>query len=104
MSQQAQSTNQADVEAITKVREAHIAAVNDGDVNAWVATFTDDGVQMPPNAPANCGSEPIRPWSQAFVAPFHIQFTLFVDEVQAAGSWGFERGTYKINLTSQGRR
>ncbi|MFZ3014402.1 MAG: nuclear transport factor 2 family protein [Nitrospira sp.] len=99
MSQQAQSTNQADVEAINKVREVHIAAVNDGDVDAWVATFTDDGVQMPPNAPANLGSERIRAWSQAFLAPFRVQFTLFVDEVQAAGHWAFERGAYKINLT-----
>jgi len=99
MSQQAQSTNQADVEAINKVREMHIAAVNDGDVDAWVATFTDDGVQMPPNALANLGSERIRAWSQAFLAPFRVQFTLFVDEVQATGSWAFERGTYKINLT-----
>ena len=64
MSQQAQSTNQADVEAINKVREMHIAAVNDGDVDAWVGTFTDDGVQMPPNVPANLGSERIREWSQ----------------------------------------
>ena len=53
------------MEAINKVREVHIAAVNDGDVDAWVATLTDDGVQMPPNAPAHLGSERIRAWSQA---------------------------------------
>lgn len=98
MSQQAQSTNQADLEAINDVRKAHIAAVNDADVDGWVAAFTADGVQMPPNAPANVGSERIRAWSQAFLAPFSVEFALFIDEVQAAGSWAFERGTYKINL------
>ena len=99
MSQQAQSINQANVEAINKVREVHIAAVNNGDADAWVATFTDDGVQMPPNAPANAGSECIRAWSKAFLAPFSVRFTLFIDEVQVGGSWAFERGTYKIDLT-----
>jgi ketosteroid isomerase-like protein len=86
MSQQAQSTNRADVEAINNVREAHIAALNDDDVDAWVAAFTDDSVQMPPKAPANLGSESIRAWSQAFLTPFRVQFTLFVEEVQVAGS------------------
>jgi ketosteroid isomerase-like protein len=57
MRQQEQSNHQVDVEALNHVREAHIAALNDGDVNAWVAAFTDDGVQMPPNAPANLGRE-----------------------------------------------
>jgi len=99
MSQQEQSNHQADVEALNHVREVHIAALNDGDVNAWVAAFTDDGVQMPPNAPANRGRESIRAWSQAFLAPFRVQFTLAVDEVQVASDWAFERGTYTITLT-----
>lgn len=99
MSQQEQRTNQADVEAINNVREAHIAALNDGDVDAWVTAFTDDGVQMPPNAPANFGCERIRAWSQAFLAPFRAEFTLLVDEVRVAGDWAFERGTHTINLT-----
>jgi len=93
MSQQGQCNNQADVEAINNVREAHIAALNDGDVHAWVAAFTEDGVQMPPNAPANLGRERIRAWSQAFLASFRAEFTLLVDEVQVAGDWTFERGT-----------
>jgi len=57
LSQQAQGINQANVESINKVREAHIAAVNNGDADAWVATFTDDGVQMPPNAPVSTAGE-----------------------------------------------
>lgn len=99
MSQQEPGTNQADVEAIDQVREAHVAALNDGDVDAWVAAFTGDGVQMPPNAPANLGSESIRAWSQAFLGPLRVEFALAVDEVQVAGDWAFERGAYTIALT-----
>jgi ketosteroid isomerase-like protein len=66
MSQQEQSTHQANEEALDHLREGHITALNDGNVNAWVGAFTADGVQMPPNAPANLGRESIRAWSQAF--------------------------------------
>lgn len=99
MSQKEQSTNQADVAALNNVRAAHIAALNDGDVTAWVTAFTNDGVQMPPNAPANLGREGIRTWSQSFLAPFRVEFALLVDEVQVAGNWAFERGRYTISLT-----
>ena len=47
--------SEVDVEGIRRVHEAHVAALNAGDVGAWVSLFTDDGVQMPPNAPANVG-------------------------------------------------
>lgn len=43
--------SEADLEAIDRVRDAHIAALNAGDAEAWVAQFTDDGVQMPPTRP-----------------------------------------------------
>lgn len=99
MSQQEQSAHQADLEALDSVREGHIAALNDGDVNAWAGAFTADGVQMPPNAPANLGRESIRAWSQAFLAPFRVEFALAVDEVQVTGDWAFERGMYTITLT-----
>ena len=99
MRQQAHSNPQADVEALNHVRAAHIAALNEGDVHAWVAAFTNDGVQMPPNAPANLGRESIRAWSQAFLASFRVEFALAVDEVQVAGGWAFERGMYTITLT-----
>ena len=47
--------NERDLEAIDRVREAHVGAVNAGDAEAWAGLFADDGVQMPPHAPANVG-------------------------------------------------
>ena len=55
--------SETELEAIDRVREAHVAALNSGDAEAWVAQFTDDGVQMPPNEPANVGRTMIRLWS-----------------------------------------
>ncbi len=88
----------AERQAIDRVRDAHVAALNRGDADAWVALFTEDGVQMPPNASANVGRPMIRSWVEALLAPFRLEFALAVDEVRAAGAWAFERGTYRIAL------
>jgi ketosteroid isomerase-like protein len=99
MSTQGSTPNQADLLAIDRVREAHVAALNPGSVDAFVAVFSEDAVQMPPNAPANAGRAMIRAWVQAFLDPLHVQFALEVEEVQVAGDWAFERGTYRIRVT-----
>jgi uncharacterized protein (TIGR02246 family) len=90
--------SEIDLEAIDRVRDAHVAALNAGDAEAWAARFTDDGVQMPPNAPANVGRTMIGSWSQAFLDQFRVQFALAVDEVRVLGEWAFERGEYTISL------
>ena len=89
---------ETDLAAIDRVRDAHVAALNAGDAKAWVAQFTDDGVQMPPNAPANVGRAMIGSWSQALLGHFHVQFALAVDEVRVLGEWALERGGYTISL------
>ena len=98
MSGQAGSPNEADLLAIERVREAHVAALNQGNGDAWAGVFSEDAVQMPPNAPANVGRAMIRARSHAFMDPFHAEFALEVDEVQLAGDWAFERGAYRIHV------
>lgn len=90
--------SEADLKAIDGVRGAHVAALNAGDARAWAALFTDDGVQMPPNARANIGRPAIEEWSKGFMSLFQLEFPLAVDEVHVSGDWAFERGTYAISL------
>ena len=90
--------SQTDLEAIDRVRAAHVAALDAGDAEAWAAQFTDDGVQMPPNAPVNVGRTMIGSWSRHFLNQFRVQFSLAVDEVRVFGEWAFERGGYTISL------
>jgi uncharacterized protein (TIGR02246 family) len=99
VSEQPTSTNKAELLAIDRVREAHIASLNAGNVDAWVGVFSEDAVQMPPNAPANAGRAMIRAWSEAFLGPFHVDFGLEVEEVRGASDWAFERGKYRIRVT-----
>lgn len=94
------SVDATEAQAIERTRGAHVAALNSGDVGAWAGAFADDGVQMPPNAPANVGRDKIQAWSGAFLGAFRAAFSLAPEEVQIAGAdWAFERGTYKITLT-----
>jgi uncharacterized protein (TIGR02246 family) len=89
-----------ELEALDRLREAHLAALNDGDADAWTACFSADAVQMPPNYPANVGTEAIRGWSGGMLAAFRAEFSLAPDDVQPAGAdWAFESGTYTITLT-----
>jgi uncharacterized protein (TIGR02246 family) len=98
MMQNERAGSEIDLEAIDRVRDAHVAALNAGDARAWAALFTDDGVQMPPSAPANVGRAMIGLWSQGFLDRFRVQFALAVDEVRVLGEWAFERGGYTISL------
>ena len=86
------------MEAIDRARDGHVAALNAGDAEAWAGQFTEDGVQMPPNAPANEGRATIRSWSQAVVDQYRSKFALTVDEVRVAGEWAYERGEYRTTL------
>ena len=86
---------------IDRLRDSHVAALNVGDVDAWVACFTDDGVQMPPHFGTNVGKTAVREWSQGFLNLFDSRFSLSVDEVRVAADWAFERGRYNITLTSR---
>jgi uncharacterized protein (TIGR02246 family) len=89
-----------ELEGIERTRETHIAALNAGEADAWVACFAADAVQMPPNSPPNVGADSIRAWSGGLLAAFRPEFSLLPDEVQLADAdWAFERGTYTITLT-----
>ena len=61
---------ESDVKAIDRVRQAHVAAVNSTNAEAWVTMFTEDGVQMPPFAPANIGKKMMINWVRGFLDVF----------------------------------
>ncbi|GAH25945.1 unnamed protein product, partial [marine sediment metagenome] len=48
-----------DITAIKEVLPQYAVAVNTGDFDLWISLWADDGVQMPPGAPAKIGKEQI---------------------------------------------
>jgi len=81
------------------VRQAHDAAVNAGDLEAYLANIAEDAVLMPPNEPPVVGKEATRAWHQALFGQFSLEETISSEEVVVAGDWGFDRGTYTITPT-----
>jgi uncharacterized protein (TIGR02246 family) len=93
----------SEIQRLDQLRGVHVAALNDGDADAWAACFAADAVQMPPNQPANVGIDGIREWSQGFFSAFSAEFSLAPAEVEPAGSdYVIERGAYEIALTPKG--
>jgi ketosteroid isomerase-like protein len=93
----------SEIKGLTQLRDVHVAALNDGDADAWAACFGADAVQMPPNQPANVGIDAIRGWSRGFLGAFSVEFSLAPAEVEPAGSGcAIERGAYEIALSPKG--
>ena len=91
---------QTQLEGLDRARAIHVAALNNGDANAWAACFDTDAVQMPPNQPPNVGTERIQEWTHGFLAAFRAEFAIVPHDVELAGAdWAFERGSYEISLT-----
>jgi uncharacterized protein (TIGR02246 family) len=95
----------AELEDLDRTRDAHVAAINTNDADAWVACVAPDAVQMPPNDPLNIGTDDIRAWSSGVLAGFRAEFSLDVDEVELAGDdWAFRAWDVHDCPHPEGRR
>jgi len=82
----------ADLAAIDALRQEHVAAVNAGDLEAMLATMTDDVVYLPPGQPAVLGTEALRSAVQPYYEQFEIHLSMNAEETVVAGDWAFEWG------------
>lgn len=65
--------------------------------------FTDNGIIMPPGAPAVTGKAAIRTWLAANGLPPGATITIQTVDVTANGPLAVERGTYAFSMPAQGR-
>lgn len=73
------------------------AAYNAGDDAAVAAFYTEDGIRMPPNAPAVEGREAIQGQIAASREMGAAKVEIATDETIISGEFGFSRGTYTIH-------
>jgi uncharacterized protein (TIGR02246 family) len=91
---------QEDAAAIAReVSDQYTLACRSGDVDLYMSLWDDNGVQMPPDVPANIGKEQIRSGMEAAFDLFYFEVPIFVEEAEIAGDWLFVRCTYSISLT-----
>lgn len=92
--------DQADATAaVNQVWNEYSASLNAGDMDRWLALWTEDGVQMPPDEPAVVGKESIRARNQRVADRFTFDIGITNAEVRTAGDWAYARGTYRASLT-----
>lgn len=87
--------------AIDGVRNAYVAAWNATSADRIAALYTDSAVVLYPNKPAIAGTNGIRAYFASFFAAYARQdFKLESIEIEVAGSWAFDRGTYHLKAAS----
>lgn len=100
ISHQAFKNMPGDLQAIEHQRNQWIAAVNAHDVDRYLELLTEDIVWLPPGQPALSGREAFESWVRPFFERFRYEFALIEPEVQMAGDWAVERGTFQTQMQS----
>ncbi|MHA2356614.1 MAG: YybH family protein [Candidatus Thorarchaeota archaeon] len=89
-----------DVAAIREVLNQFVTSTNTGDFDLWISLWADDGIQMPPNAPAKMGREQIREVSKSTFENMKMDIAIkSIEELEVHGDLGFARGEYSLRLT-----
>ena len=87
-------TGDGDRAAIQKVRSQFESAMQTGNPDAAVEVFDADVVVMSPDHAAYEGIDAARQWAVKDLAQTHSGMSFEVDELELAGDWAIERGTY----------
>jgi len=91
-----------DVILIYELWNEYAAAINAGDLGRWMNLWTDDGIQMAPEAPPRIGKEQIREAMQPdFDHSDMRNMIIHIDEVRILGIWAYSHGTNVLDITHQ---
>ncbi len=89
----------ADVAAIEQLLRDWNLAVNAGDVDSLVASFTNDAIRMSANMPAQVGREAIRAALEARFNANKLEVANVAEEIRVTGDWAFVRGRNTVTQT-----
>lgn len=64
-----------------------------------MSVYADDVISLPPNQPALVGRAAVQAMWEETLTDFAIEVSVNVEEVEVAGGWAFERGTFNMKLS-----
>jgi ketosteroid isomerase-like protein len=89
-----------DADAIYKeMCDLYTLAVETGDLGLYVGIYTDDAVQIPPDAPVRIGSGQIQSAIEPALTSFNIVCPIYPQEARVIGNWAFGRCDWSLSLT-----
>ncbi len=94
-----QTTTEADVAAINEIWIQYAGNISSGGLDSWMSLWTDNGIQMAPDAPAVLGKEQIRAKYESIFPQFIFKMAITNEEVRVAGDLSFSRGNYTLSMT-----
>ncbi len=86
---------EADVEAIKALFAHNSTVITSGDLDGWIAQFTEDVIFMPPNSGILKGKEAGREFARPWYEQLNMEFDISVDEIEVHDNWAFARWSYK---------
>lgn len=88
-----------DIAAIKEVLNQYAMGCTAGDLDLWMSLWANDGVQMPPDAPALVGKEEIRSAAKPEFDDLDMNLTILsIEDAKVTGGLGLTRCVYKLEV------
>ena len=89
-----------DIAAIKEVLSQYAMGCTTGDFDRWMSLWDDDGVQMPPDAPANVGKVEIHRAMKSEFDELDMDLEILsVEDAAIFGDLGLTRCVYCLEIT-----
>jgi ketosteroid isomerase-like protein len=89
------ATTAADEAAAHKAHEAYVTAINSNQLEAFLATVSDDIVFLPPNSPPLEGKTAVGEWVKGYMAAYKTEWVKTSREFVVRGDWAYEWYAYR---------
>ncbi len=91
---------EADISAIKEVLNKYATACNTGDFDSWITLWADDGVRMPPGAPARIGKAQIIEEMKPVFEQIIFELTIpSIEDAKVYGDFGLTHCNYTLAVT-----
>jgi len=92
-----------DVEAIRAIWSIYSGARVAGDAEFWLSLWDEEGIQMPPGAPARSKDVLDEVVPDAFASGSVSSMNIYPEEINVVGNWAYTRGTYDSERMVEGK-
>lgn len=90
----------SDIAAVRSMLDQYAVSCNTGDLDLWISLWADDGVQMPPDAPARIGKEHVRKGMKPVFDQMIVDIAInSIEEAKVYGDLGLTRCIYTLKMT-----
>lgn len=91
---------EADITAIKDMLSQYEVAINNGDFDLWISLWTDNGIRMPPDAPAEIGKEQIQEGMKPAFDQMNLDLAITsIEDAKVYGDLGLTYCNYTLAVT-----